>query len=258
MSDRVALITGASAGIGAAFARLFAAKGHRVALVARRIETLQAIAGDITAAGGDPPIVIGCDLSSPDACERVSAALSAASVEVEFLVNNAGYGLFGDAQKLAVADQLNMIDLNVRGLTAMTLCFSPQIAKHRGGIINIGSIASFLPGPGMAVYYATKAYVLSLSEALSIELADQGVRVTAVCPGPVPTEFQKRAGFKPGFDSAVLKVTADDVAADGYRGLMAGKRVVLPGLGVRIIPFLLRFVPRGIVLRAAGAIQRRR
>lgn len=258
MSERVALITGASAGIGAEFARLFAAKGHRVALVARRIETLEDLAKEIAAKGGAAPIVIGCDLSQANAGETVAAALAAAGVEVEYLVNNAGFGMFGDAKALDAAGQLNMIDLNVKTLTDLTLRFTDQLIRHRGGIINVASIASFLPGPGMAVYYASKAYVLSLSEALHLELAGQGVRVTALCPGPVPTEFQQRAGFKPGLDSLILNVLPADVAAAGYRGVMAGRRVVLPGLLVRMIPLFMRFVPRGVVLAAAGAIQRKR
>ena len=258
MTERVTLITGASAGIGAEFARLFAANGYRVALVARRIENLEALAKEIVAKGGAAPIVIGCDLSQSGAGETVAAALAAASVEVEYLVNNAGFGLFGDAITLGSSEQLNMIDINVKALTDLTLRFTGELIRNRGGIINLASIASFLPGPGMAVYYASKAYVLSFSEALHLELGGKGVRVTAVCPGPVPTEFQKRAGFKPGLDSMILNVSAADVAAAGYRGVMAGRRVVLPGLGVRIIPFLLRFVPRGLVLAAAGAVQRKR
>ncbi len=258
MTERITLITGASAGIGAEFARLFSAKGHRVALVARRVENLEALAKEIVAKGGPEPIVIGCDLSQDGAGDTVASALAAASVEVEYLINNAGFGLFGDAVTLSVPEQLSMIDINVKTLTDLTLRFTDELIRHRGGIINLGSIASFLPGPGMAVYYASKAYVLSFSEALHLELSGKGVRVTAVCPGPVPTEFQKRAGFKPGLDSMILNVSAVDVAAAGYRGVMAGRRVVLPGLGVRIIPFLLRFVPRGVVLALAGAVQRKR
>jgi short-subunit dehydrogenase len=135
------------------------------------------------------------------------------------------------------------------------LRFSDQLIRHRGGILNVGSIAGFLPGPGMAVYYASKAYVLSLSEALRAELAPRGVRVTVLCPGPVPSEFQARAGFKPGFDSAILNVSPSDVAKAGYRGLMANKRAVLPGLGIKLVPLLLRLFPRGFVLWAVGKFQ---
>ncbi len=255
MTERVTLITGASAGIGTELARVFASNGHRVGLVARRAERLAALAGEIRASGGAAPIVIPCDLEQPGAGDKIAAALAAEGVEVEFVVNNAGFGLFGNAIELDRAEQLGIIAVNIRAMTDLSLRFSDQLIRHRGGILNVGSIAGFLPGPGMAVYYASKAYVLSLSEALRAELAPRGVRVTALCPGPVPSEFQARAGFKPGFDSAVLNVSASDVAKAGYRGLMANKRAVLPGLGIKLVPLLLRLFPRGFVLWAVGKFQ---
>jgi short-subunit dehydrogenase len=179
-------------------------------------------------------------------------------VEVENVVNNAGYGLFGNAIDLDRAQQLGIIAVNIRAMTDLSLRFSDQLIRHRGGILNVGSIAGFLPGPGMAVYYASKAYVLSFSEALRGELAPRGVRVTVLCPGPVPSEFQARAGFEPGFDSAILNVSAADVAQAGYRGLMANKRAVMPGLGIKIVPFLLRLFPRGFILAAVGKFQLRK
>ena len=258
MTERVTLITGASAGIGTELARVFASNGHRVALVARRSERLATLAGEIRASGGAAPIVIACDLERPDAGDKIAAALAAEGVEVEFVVNNAGFGLFGNAIELDRAEQLGIIAVNIRATTDLSLRFSDQLIRHRGGILNVGSIAGFLPGPGMAVYYASKAYVLSLSEALRAELAPCGVRVTALCPGPVPSEFQTRAGYKPGFDSAILNVSASDVAKAGYRGLMANKRAVLPGLGIKLVPFLLRLFPRGFILWAVGRFQLRR
>jgi uncharacterized protein len=258
VTERVTLITGASAGIGTELARVFASNGHRLALVARRADRLTALAGEITAAGGVAPIVIPCDLVQPDAGDRIAAALAAAGVEVEYVVNNAGFGLFGRAIELDRAGQLDIIAVNIRTLTDLSLRFSDQLIRHRGGILNVGSIAGFLPGPGMAVYYASKAYVLSFTEALRGELGPQGVRVTALCPGPVPSEFQTRAGFEPGFDSAILNVSAADVAKDGYRGLMADKRTVLPGLGIKIVPLLLRLFPRGFILAAVGRFQLRK
>jgi len=258
VTERVTLITGASAGIGTELARVFAANGHRVALVARRADRLTTLAGEIAAAGGAAPIVIPCDLEQPDAGDKIAAALVAAGVEVEYVVNNAGFGLFGNAIEFDRAQQLGIIAVNVRALTDLSLRFSEHLIRHRGGVLNVGSIAGFLPGPGMAVYYATKAYVLSFTEALRQELAPQGVRVTVLCPGPVPSEFQQRAGFEPGFDSAILNVAAADVAREGYRGLMANKRAVLPGLGIKIVPLLLRLVPRSFVLAAVGRFQLRR
>jgi short-subunit dehydrogenase len=258
VTERVTLITGASAGIGAELARVFASHGHRLVLVARRADRLAALAAEIGSSGGAAPIVISCDLEQPDACDKVAAGLAAAGVEVEFVVNNAGFGLFGTAVGLDRAAQLGMIAVNVRALTDLSLRFADHLIRHRGGILNLSSIAGFLPGPGMAVYYASKAYVLSFTEALRGELGPRGVRVTALCPGPVPSEFQTRAGFSPGLDSAVLNVSASDVARAGYQGLMANKRAVLPGLGIKIVPVLLRLFPRGFILAAVARFQLRK
>jgi uncharacterized protein len=258
VTERVTLITGASAGIGAELARIFGSNGHRLALVARRADRLAALAADITAAGGRTPIVIPCDLEQPDAGDQIAAALAAEGVEVEYVVNNAGFGLFGRAAELERAQQLGIIAVNIRAMTDLSLRFADQLIRHRGGLLNVASIAGFLPGPGMAVYYASKAYVLSLTEALRAELGRRGVRVTVLCPGPVPTEFQARAGFEPGFDSAILNVSPANVARDAYRGLMGNKRAVLPGLGIKVVPFLLRLFPRGFILAAVGGFQLRK
>jgi uncharacterized protein len=258
MTDLVTLITGASAGIGTELARVFASNGHRLALVDRRGDRLTMLASEIVAAGGTTPILILCDLEHSNACDKIAAALAAEGVEVEFVVNNAGFGLFGYAIELDRAEQLGIIAVNILAMTDLSLRFSDSLIRHRGGILNLGSLAGFLPGPGMAVYYASKAYVLSFSEALRQELAPSGVRVTALCPGSVSSEFQARAGLKPGFEHVILNVSASDVAQAGYRGLMANKRVVLPGLGIKIVPFLLRLFPRGFVLAAAGRLQLRK
>jgi short-subunit dehydrogenase len=257
VTERVTLITGASSGIGAELARLFASKGHRVALTARRADRLATLAGEIVASGGAAPLIIPCDLEQTDAGDKIAAALAAAGVEVEFVVNNAGFGKFGHAIKIDLSEQLGMVAVNIRAMTDLSLRFSDSLIRHRGGILNIGSIAGFMPGPGMAVYYASKAYVLSFTEALRGELGPLGVRVTALCPGPVPSEFQSRAGFKPGFDSVILNVSAANVALAGYRGLMANKRAVMPGLGIKIVPVLLRLFPRGFVLAAVAKLQLR-
>jgi uncharacterized protein len=258
VTERVTLITGASAGIGAEMARVFAANGHRVVLAARRADRLAALAAEITAGGGAAPIVIPCDLEQPDAGDKIAAVLATEGVEVEYLVNNAGYGLFGNAFERDRAEQLGIIAVNIRALTDLSLRFADHLIRNRGGILNVGSVAGFLPGPGMAVYYASKAYVLSFSEALRAELAPKGVRVTVICPGPVPSEFQARAGFLPGVDSAILNVSSADVAKAGYRGLMDNKRAVLPGLGIKLVPFLLRLFPRGFILAAVARLQLRK
>jgi len=173
------------------------------------------------------------------------------------VVNNAGFGLFGYAIELDRAEQLGIIAVNILAMTDLSLRFSDSLIRHRGGILNLGSLSGFLPGPGMAVYYASKAYVLSFSEALRQELAPRGVRVTTLCPGSVSSEFQARAGIKPGFEHEMLNVSASDVAQAGYRGLMANKRAVLPGLGTKMVPFLLRLFPRGFILAMVGRIQLR-
>jgi short-subunit dehydrogenase len=258
VTERVALISGASSGIGAELARVFASRGHRVALVARRADRLTALASEIVAAGGSAPIVIACDVTQTGATDRIAETLAAAGVEIEYLVNNAGFGMFGRAAERDRAEQLDMIAINIRALTDLSLRFADQLIRHRGGLLNMGSIAGFLPGPGMAVYYASKAYVLSFSEAMRAELAPHGVRVTVVCPGPVPSEFQTRAGITPGFDSAILNVSPADVARQAYAGLMANKRAVLPGLGIKIVPFLLRFFPRSFILWAVCRFQLRK
>jgi short-subunit dehydrogenase len=250
VTERVTLITGASAGIGTELARVFASHGHRVALVARRADRLEALASEIKTAGGAAPIVIPCDLAQPDCGDRIAEALTASGVEVEYIVNNAGFGVFGRAIQRDRSNQLEIIAVNVRALTDLSLRFSDHLIRNRGGLLNVGSIAGFLPGPGMAVYYASKAYVLSFTEAMRAELA-------VLCPGPVPSEFQARAGFRPGFDSAILNVSPAAVAQQAYSGLMANKRAVLPGLGIKIVPFLLRLFPRSFILGAVGRFQLR-
>ena len=255
--DRVTLITGAAAGIGTELARVFALKRHRLALVDRRVDRLTALASEIVAVGGAAPILISCDLEHSDACDNIAATLALEGVEVEFVVNNAGFGLFGNAIELDRAEQLGIIAVNIRALTDLSLRFSDSLVRHRGGILNVGSLAGFLPGPGMAVYYASKAYVLSFSEALRQELGPRGVRVTTLCPGSVLTDFQARAGIKTGREHEILNISASDVAQAGYRGLMANKRAVLPSLGTKVIPSLLRFFPRGLVLAAIDHVQRR-
>jgi short-subunit dehydrogenase len=152
MNDRVTLITGASAGIGAELARVFSSKGHRLALVDRRGDCLVTLASEIVATGGAPPILLPCDLEHRDACDKIAAALAAEGVEVEFVVNNAGFGLFGHAIELDRAEQLGIIAVNVLAMTDLSLRFSDSLIRHRGGILNLGSLAGFLPGPGMAVY----------------------------------------------------------------------------------------------------------
>src|SRR5436190_14200442 len=163
------------------------------------------------------------DLGKAGAAVRIEDELRERGLEPQFLVNNAGFGLMGLAASLDRAQQLAMIDLNVRVLTELSLRFVPSLTRHRGGILNVASVASFMPGPGMAVYHATKAYVLSFSEALHRELGGQGVRVTALCPGPVVTDFMARAGIPEDHFPQFLSRPAERVAREGYDGLMRGQ-----------------------------------
>jgi len=244
----VTLITGASAGIGAELARVFAKHGHELVLVARREDRLHALAEEIAAMGAPRPVVLTVDLERRDAVSRIATELSMLNVEPQFIVNDAGFGLAGRAAALDCDEQLGMIDLNIRALTELSLSFIESLVRHRGGILNLASVAAFLPGPGMAVYYASKAYVLSFTEALHQELSGRGIKVTALCPGPVPTEFQARAGLPRDDRLALLTLSASQVARIGYDGLMRGRRVVIAGVGNRTAMFLLQFAPKVLVL----------
>jgi short-subunit dehydrogenase len=248
----VTLITGASAGIGAALAHEFAANGHEVVLLARREQALNAVADEIAATGARRPTVLRMDVTRVDAVRDLGEALAARALEPDIVVNNAGFGLLGTADKLDRAQQLAMIDLNARALTDLSLAFLDSIERRKGGILNVASVAGFLPGPGMAVYYATKAYVLSFSEALHHELKDRGVRVTALCPGPVSTEFQARAGIVGNIFPRLLSRSAGRVAREGYRGLKEGRRVVVPGSANKVVTTLARIVPHAILLEAVA------
>jgi len=255
----IVLITGASSGIGAALAKVFAAHGHELALVARRGDRLEALADEIAATERPRPTVFTADLERRDGASAIAAELSSRGLEPAIVVNNAGFGLRGEAATLSRDEQLAMIDLNVRALTELSLMFVDSVARHRGGILNVASLAAFLPGPGMAVYYASKAYVLSFSEALHRELSGSGVRVTALCPGPVPTEFQTRAGLSLPAAARMLELSAERVAQIGYDAFMAGQRVVIAGIGNRLAVSFMRLVPHALLLRlvdqgrAAGA-----
>lgn len=249
------MITGASAGIGAELAKVCAANGHALALVARDGDKMKVLAQAIGVSGGRAPLVIPLDLAAPGATDRLAAALAQANVTPDILINNAGYGLLGPASALDPAAQLGIVDLNVRSLTELTLRFLPELIANRGRILNVASVAAFLPGPGMAIYYASKAYVLSFSQALSQELKRKGVSVTALCPGPVQTGFGARAGTSKDMAGGAMLVEAEDVARRGYRAMMAGKRVEVPGLLNKIVVALSPVIPRALTLPALARIQ---
>jgi len=248
---QVALITGASAGLGAEFARQLARRGTRLVLVARREDRLRALADEVGNAR-----VIAMDLSAHDAAERLVADLDAAGDEVELLINNAGFGQIGRFASLDAKRQREMIDLNIGTLTDLCRLIAPRMIERKsGGILNIASTAAFQPGPNMAVYFATKAYVLSFSEALHEELKPQGVHVSALCPGPTRTEFGDVAGFGGNgmFDRVAMEAPA--VVAAGLAGLAKNKAVVVPGAINKIGAASTRFAPRSVVRKIAGAIK---
>jgi len=248
---QVALITGASAGLGAEFARQLARRGTRLVLVARREDRLRTLADEVGNAR-----VIAMDLSADDAAERLVADLDAAGDEVELLINNAGFGQIGRFASLDAKRQREMIDLNIGTLTDLCRLIAPRMIERKsGGILNIASTAAFQPGPNMAVYFATKAYVLSFTEALHEELKPQGVHVSALCPGPTRTEFGDVAGFGGNgmFDRVAMEAPA--VVAAGLAGLARNKAVVVPGAINKIGAASTRFAPRSVVRKIAGAIK---
>jgi short-subunit dehydrogenase len=249
----VTLLTGASAGIGMALAHQFANHGHELVLVARREQRLNALADVIAGNGHARPTVVATDLQSPEAGPRIAAALTERGLEPSVVVNNAGFGLIGLAADLDIAEQRDMIDLNVSALTDLSLRFLESLERHKGGILNVASVAGFVPGPRSAVYYATKAYVLSFTEAMHQELAPRGIRVCALCPGPVPSEFQARAGAPPRTldQGGMFVLSAEEVARQGYSGFMEGHRVVVPGWRNRLVTVASRLVPRRFLLKAA-------
>ena len=241
-----------------ALAHEFAGHGHDLVLVARREQRLNTLADAIAAGGRPRPLVLAVDLQSAEAGPRIAAALIEHGLEPSVVVNNAGFGLVGRAAALDIVEQRDMIDVNVSALTDLSLRFVGSLERHKGGILNVASIAGFMPGPGSAVYYATKAYVLSFTEALHQELKPRGIRVCALCPGPVPTEFQARAGLPEARAPGSLSLSAEQVARDGYRGFMQGHRVVVPGFGNRLITVLSRLLPRRMLLDAVDRRQKQR
>lgn len=255
MSEPVTVVTGASGGIGEELACCAAKAGRKVVLVARSRDKLAAVAAKIEAAGGKA-VAIPADLSDRQAGVMLAAALKERDFKVAELVNNAGYGLTGRVEKLDAADQVGIVDLNCRMLTDLTLRFLPEIIEAKGGVLNVASTAAFQPGPNMAVYYASKAYVLSFSEAIWFELRGRA-RVTALCPGPVPTGFAARA--TKGETIGLMKLSMTDagyVAETGWRAFERGKRVVIPGLLNKVAAFGTRLSPKYLLLGIAARLSR--
>ncbi len=250
-SSETVLVTGASSGIGAELARAFARGGSSLVLTARSVDKLEVLAAELRKGAGVAVRVVAADLASPEGPERLMQRLSQDGVQVDVLVNNAGFAAFGAFTETKWADEAGMLQLNVVTLTELTKRLLPaMLARKRGGVLNVASTAAFQPGPLMAVYYATKAYVLSFSEALAEEVRGSGVSVTALCPGPTESGFQARAAME---DSKLVKgkrlMDAASVAHAGYEGFRRGAAVVVPGLGNRLLVQSVRFTPRRWVTR---------
>lgn len=254
------LVTGASSGIGRELARLAARDRHDVALVARRRERLEELAGELTKQWGVSAEIVVEDLAESGAAERAVAAAEARLGPVDVLVNAAGLGFHGAFHETSLDADRETIRVNVLALTELTkLCVRGMVARGRGRILNVSSTAAFQPGPLMAVYYASKAYVLSFTEALAEELSDTGVTATALCPGPTRTEFQQKAGLG---DVPLLRgpllLDVAKVARVGWDGAKRGKRVVIPGLANRVLAAGARVAPRRLTTRVARRLQEKR
>lgn len=251
MAIAVALITGASAGLGTDFARQLSAKGHRLVLAARRKDRMDSLAAELGHARA-----VEMDLSEPGAARRLVANIAAHGEHVDLLVNNAGFGLTGRFAELDGKRQRQMIDLNCGTLVELTHAVLPGMIRQRSGaILNVASTAAFQPGPGMAVYFATKAFVLSFSEALHEEVKDQGVKVSALCPGPTATEFGEVAGFGPSNASSKLAAASGPVVEAGLRGLDRNQAIITPGMMNKATAQANRFFPRSVVRKAVGILK---
>ena len=248
---KVALITGASAGLGVEFARQLAKRGHRLVLAARRKDRLKELAKELGNARA-----VAIDLSKKDVAAKLLADVEANGEAVEVLVNNAGFGLIGRFAELDAKRERQMIDLNVGALMDLCRAVAPQmIARKSGAILNVASTAAFQPGPRMAVYFATKAFVLSLTEALHEELKPHGIKVSCLCPGPTRTEFGDVAGFGGNGLFDHIAMNADDVVRIGLKGLDKNHAVVVAGWLNKITAASTRFAPRPIVRKIAGSIK---
>jgi short-subunit dehydrogenase len=254
-TGKTALVTGASSGLGAEFARLFAANGHDVVLVARRRENLDALARDLEAKHGVRATVIAEDLTRLEAPGAIAQELGARGITLEFLVNNAGFGTTGAFAEADPARELGMLALNVTAVVHLTRLLLPAMVGRRSGrILNVGSTAGFMPGPFMAGYYASKAFVNSFTQALAFELRGTGVTATVICPGPTATEFAAVAGVEKSRLFQASTMQAHEVAALGYRAMMRGRSVAIPGARNRLAIFSLRFAPRATAVSMTASL----
>ncbi len=248
MSVETVLVTGASSGIGLELAKCFAADGCRLILLARKRNSLQTLAEELRQAHKTQSEVFPADLAEPGTPARVFGHLQGNGTKVDVLVNNAGFGAQGRFSELSVERQLELLQVNVVALTHLTRLFLPgMIARSRGGVLNVASTAGFQPGPGMAVYYASKAYVLSFSEALAEELVGTGVKITALCPGPTATNFAEAASARSSRLFKMSVMTAESVGRIGHQSFRSGRVVAVAGWRNRLLGLSVRFTPRSVV-----------
>ncbi|HET6505758.1 MAG TPA: SDR family oxidoreductase [Baekduia sp.] len=251
-STTAALVTGASSGIGADLARQLAARGHNVVLVARRPDRLEALAGELRDAHGVRAEALACDLTDPDATDALPGRIEALGLEVSVLINNAGYGSAGQFSDLDVQSEADMVRLNCEAVVRLSGAYVPKLIARDGGgaILVVASSAGMQPIPGQATYAASKAFALSFAEALHTELSHLDVAVSALCPGPVDTEFAARAGLADAFDGVprFARVSSSDCAKAAIEGLEKNKRVVVPGLAIKGVTLSGRYTPRAVLL----------
>ncbi len=249
------LITGASSGIGADLASCAAADGFDLVLVARRLNALSTVAQQCERVHGAKVAIIHADLGDPTAPRVLAAELRARQLDIHTLINNAGLGASGSVASISLETQLNLIQVNITALTEITRRLLPaMLERGSGAVMNVASTAAFLPGPGMAVYYASKAYVLSFTEALAEELRGTGINVSALCPGPTATGFGAVAGMSESklFKQKGMVMSSATVARAGWEGLLSGDRVVIPGITNKLLTQSLRISPRRLVSKISA------
>ncbi len=257
MAQDVALVTGASSGIGDALARRLARDGRHLVLVARRTDRLEALAASLRASSGIEAHAIGADLTRAGAVEGLLADVERRGLTVDWLVNNAGFGTVGPFHELPLERELEQIGLNVEALVELTgRCVPGMVARGRGVVMNVSSVGGYIPSPMMATYTGTKAFVLSFSEAIAAELQGTGVRVLCVCPGVTRTEFQERAAVDTSNVPSFAWQTADEVADEAVRAVAAGQSVIVNGLVNRTMTNTAKFLPRALLVRLAGGLIR--
>ncbi|MEW8956466.1 SDR family NAD(P)-dependent oxidoreductase [Clostridium sp.] len=249
------IITGATSGIGYDLSKVFALNKHNLILVARNKEKLESIKYNLVKEYSVDVVILSYDLSKESEINMLCENITASNMEIEYLVNNAGVGSFGSFNHIPKDEDLNIIDLNIRALTHMMKIFLPYfIEKNHGGILNVSSTAAFSPGPYMAVYYSSKAYVLSLTEALREELKNSNIKISALCPGPTDTNFQKNAKVKKAEFAKKSLMESSEVATIAYNGFMKGKTVIIPGSNNKVLALGSKILPRKLLSKIVSKV----